>query len=367
MKNENYIATIEDLKNLYNELTKEYILISPTLNEDLNVIVFEKNNDFSKIPFHYFSVESTGNYFLKKGHKKYFSYVRPVNSPKNFFRPSEEVLFKVVKENEEIYFFEKDIENKKIAFFDVRKCDLKAISILDDVFIYKNHYPDEYYKTKRENILFISVNCINVSENCFCSSMGINFKENYIADIVITELDDKFFVEVNSEEGLKVVNYLNLEKPSKEDLVQKEKVLEESYKKIKRKLDTKDLKEILYSKLDHPYWFEVGSRCLSCGSCTQVCPTCFCFDIVEKNSINGFKSQRIRVYDSCFNPSFATVHKFNLRDNVAFRYRHWLMHKMAYWQDQFGYIGCVGCGRCITWCPTKIDIQIETGKIKDLE
>ncbi len=366
MKKKNCIATIEDLKNLYNELIKEYTVISPIINEDSNVIVFEKNNDFSKIPFHYSSIENTASYFLDKNHKKYFSYVRPVNSPKNFLRPSEELLFKVVKRNGEI-FFENVTEIKKIAFFDVRKCDLKAISILDDVFIHKNHFPDEYYKIKRENATFISVNCINVSDNCFCSSMEVDFKEDYIADIVITELDDEFLLEINSEKGLKLINLLDLKEASEEDLLQKEKVLKDSYKKIKRKLDTKDLKEILYSKLDHPYWFEVGNRCLSCGNCTQVCPTCFCFDIVEKNTIDGFTSQRIRVSDSCFNPSFATVHKFNLRDNVSFRYRHWLMHKMAYWQDQFGYMGCIGCGRCITWCPTKIDIQIETNKIRDIE
>ncbi|MFN4308786.1 4Fe-4S dicluster domain-containing protein [Sulfurihydrogenibium azorense] len=253
-----------------------------------------------------------------------------------------------------------------MAFFDVRKCDLKALSILDDVFINKNNYPDDYYKALRENIFIVAVNCSEVSNVCFCSSMNVDFNNDYMADIVLTELKDGFLLEVKTEKGKRLLEGLVLQEAKEDDIKEKNQVLTQTYTKIKKSINKENLKEDLYKKIDHPYWENIGIRCFGCSSCTQVCPTCFCFDIVERNSLDGSYSERVRVYDSCFNPTFATVHKFNLRDKISFRYRHWLLHKMAYWQDQFGDVGCVGCGRCITWCPAKIDIEVETNNVRDI-
>lgn len=295
----------------------------------------------------------------------FFTYVRPYNSLKTFLRSTKEVLFKVKKENNELRFTQEE-HTKTFAFFDVRKCDLKALQILDKVFLNKDN-EDEYYKHLRQNIFIVAVNCIEPSGVCFCKSMDVSFEEDYGADIVITELKEGFLIETKTQRGKDFVSKFNFLSAKEEDLKEKSNIVSNTVSKIKKRLDTDGLKDILYQKIENEYWEILGKRCFSCMSCTNACPTCFCFNIVENNSADGLYSERIRVSDSCFNPTFATVHKFNLRDKVSYRYRHWLLHKMAYWQDQFGTYGCVGCGRCITWCPAKIDIAIETQRIRNIK
>jgi len=131
-----------------------------------------------------------------------------------------------------------------------------------------------------------------------------------------------------------------------------------------RRLDTSDLPELLLDNLDHPQWDEVAERCLSCTNCTMVCPTCFCSDVQDVSSLTGEENERVRVWDSCFNPDFSHVHGGNLRPNIRARYRQWLTHKLGAWHGQFGMSGCVGCGRCITWCPVGIDLTAEVAAIR---
>ena len=154
-------------------------------------------------------------------------------------------------------------------------------------------------------------------------------------------------------------------KAEDKDLKEKERIIRSTEEKIKNRIDTDGLPDILYTKIDSDFWDKFNKTCLACTSCTQVCPTCFCFDIVEENDLVSMSSTRKAVWDSCFNPSFATVHRFNVRGSVASRYRQWLMHKFAYWTDQFGTFGCVGCGRCITWCPSGIDIRNEINLLRE--
>jgi ferredoxin len=359
----NYKIDIKDLRKLYEKIGECYTIVSPI--EENGVILYKENSDFDKLPFGRFQLEYAGSYFLTDKPEKHFSYVRPYNSPKNFLRPSQETLIKVYKKDGKLS-FEKEDSVKHIAFFDVRKCDLKAISILDDIYVNKNDYLDENYKNLRKDVLIVAVNCNNVSNVCFCNSMKVDFNNDYAADIVLTEIEKEFLLEVKTKKGEEIVSHLHFNEATEKDLEKKREVLIQTTNQIQKKLDTENIKEILYQKIEHQYWEEIGSRCLSCTNCTQVCPTCFCFDIIEKNSLDGSYSERVRIYDSCFNPNFATVHKFNLRDKISLRYRQWLLHKFAYWQDQFGDFGCVGCGRCITWCPAKIDIQMETQKLREV-
>jgi Fe-S oxidoreductase len=140
--------------------------------------------------------------------------------------------------------------------------------------------------------------------------------------------------------------------------------LAEAEKHMGRRLDTSDLPNLLYEHLEDSCWDKVAARCLSCANCTQVCPTCFCSDVVEVSDLLGQKSERIRRWDSCFNLDFSHVHGGNIRPGTRSRYRQWLTHKLASWIDQFGVSGCVGCGRCITWCPVGIDLTAEVEAIR---
>jgi ferredoxin len=131
-----------------------------------------------------------------------------------------------------------------------------------------------------------------------------------------------------------------------------------------RTLDTSDLPGVLLDKLDHPRWDEVALRCLSCANCTMVCPTCFCSDVKDTSDLTGQATDRVRIWDSCFNPDFSYVHGGHARPNIRSRYRQWVTHKLASWIGQFGTSGCVGCGRCITWCPVGIDLTEEVAAIR---
>ena len=145
---------------------------------------------------------------------------------------------------------------------------------------------------------------------------------------------------------------------------QARRLLAEAEDQMGRQMDTGDLPGLLYDNLDHPRWDETAERCLSCMNCTMVCPTCFCVDVQDVSDLTGQQTERVRTWDSCFNPDFSHVHGGNLRPNIRARYRQWLTHKLASWIDQFGSSGCVGCGRCITWCPVGIDLTEEVAAIR---
>jgi ferredoxin len=133
---------------------------------------------------------------------------------------------------------------------------------------------------------------------------------------------------------------------------------------ITRRLDTEGIRDLLLSNLEHPRWSEVASRCLSCTNCTMVCPTCFCSSVKEVADLQGDHVQRRRQWDSCFNADFSYMNGGLVRNQISSRYRQWLTHKLASWIDQFDTSGCVGCGRCITWCPVGIDLTEEVAAIR---
>jgi sulfhydrogenase subunit beta (sulfur reductase) len=136
-------------------------------------------------------------------------------------------------------------------------------------------------------------------------------------------------------------------------------------RQIVRQLRTDDLPKMLYDNLDHRRWDEVAARCLSCANCTQVCPTCFCTTVEDTSNLKGTAAERTRVWDSCFVLDFSHVHGGNIRPSIRSRYRQWLTHKLGSWFDQFGILGCVGCGRCITWCPVGIDLTEEVKALRE--
>jgi ferredoxin len=351
-----------ELQSIFELLKKEYRVVAPVLKE--GVIQLDYIEDLHQLPSGYIQVEEKNFYTVKESGDTLFSYQRPVLPFKRFINPPEFTFLVAKKENGSIQ-FEQRLPEEKLAFFDIRPCDLKAISILDDVFINKNSHPDIYYKKARENIFVVATTCFSPSDVCFCTSLGISLKPDQGFDILITEIGGYFVVESGTEKGKKILKEINGDEVTEDDRKRIEEKIKKSEEKIKRAVNTENLPEILYSKIESSHWQKIGERCLACTSCTQLCPTCFCFDIVEKNDPVKRISERTRIYDSCFNPAFATVHRFNIRQSIASRYRQWLMHKFAYWTDQFGEFGCVGCGRCITWCPASIDITEEIKRFRE--
>jgi formate hydrogenlyase subunit 6/NADH:ubiquinone oxidoreductase subunit I len=180
----------------------------------------------------------------------------------------------------------------------------------------------------------------------------------------LTELPHGFVVESGSNAGQAVLARLPLRDPLADDLTRAESARQNAVQQITRKMDTTDIRDLLLGNLNHPRWEQVASRCLSCANCTMVCPTCFCSSVGEVSDLDGSHVERQRTWDSCFNLDFSYMNGGAVRNTVKSRYRQWLTHKLASWVDQFGTSGCVGCGRCITWCPVAIDLTEEVAAIR---
>jgi succinate dehydrogenase/fumarate reductase-like Fe-S protein len=151
------------------------------------------------------------------------------------------------------------------------------------------------------------------------------------------------------------------------DLTAAEHAIKNASDHMGRYVDTSDLQSLLYRNIDSKRWTETAKRCMTCTNCTMVCPTCFCTTVEDITDLTGTRAERMRKWDSCFTLEFSHIHGGSIRSSVLARYRQWLTHKFAYWKDQFGTYGCVGCGRCITWCPVGIDVTEEIQGIRKYE
>jgi ferredoxin len=171
-------------------------------------------------------------------------------------------------------------------------------------------------------------------------------------------------VEAGTETGAEVLAELQAPKAGAKAVRQAEAAVEAAAAAITRRLDTTGIRDLLYQAFEHARWDDVSARCLNCGNCTLVCPTCFCSTVEDSSDVGGTQAERWRRWDSCFVQSFSYIHGGSVRMSSRSRYRQWLTHKLGAWIDQFGTSGCVGCGRCITWCPVGIDITQEVAAIR---
>jgi formate hydrogenlyase subunit 6/NADH:ubiquinone oxidoreductase subunit I len=187
-------------------------------------------------------------------------------------------------------------------------------------------------------------------------------------DLALTEVlqgDEHYFiVEAGSEKGRAVMAEVPHRPAGTTEMEIGENLANQAAARMGRALDTADIKQLLYRNPEHPRWDDVAGRCLSCTNCTLVCPTCFCTTVEDATDLSGEQAERRRRWDSCFTMDFSYIQGGYIRPSVKARYRQWMTHKMASWIDQFGTPGCVGCGRCITWCPVGIDITAEAAAIR---
>jgi ferredoxin len=248
-----------------------------------------------------------------------------------------------------------------LALVGVRPCELAAIRIQDRVFL-AEPFADPAYSTRRDAAFVLAVECGAPSGSCFCASMGTGPAVGPGYDLALTEVlgeRHRLVVRVGTERGARVMESVPHSPADELVLAAARAVTEEAARRMGRTLDTEGLKERLYRRYEDPYWDEVARRCLGCGNCTMVCPTCFCATVEDVSDLAGTATERRRVWDSCFSQEFSYVHGGSVRTSGGARYRQWITHKLATWHDQFGGSGCVGCGRCITWCPVGIDITEE--------
>ena len=352
------------LDNLISNLEKTgYRVIGPQVQDES--IVYKPLHSIKDLPKGYTSQQDAGIYRLVyTGHQRFFDVTPGAGSWKQFFFPPRTELVRYTRqENGQWSIEEKTSDLTPLAFMGVFPCDLAAIQIQDRIFV-REEWKDPVYWPRRQSAFILSVNCLHPCGTGFCASMGTGPKANPGFDLNLTELEDVFLVEIGSEAGRLIMEGVHTLPTSAFWLQAAQKSLEEAGKKMGRYLpEPAALPDLLLNNLDAQQWEDVAARCMSCTSCTQVCPTCFCWDARDDIDLNGTSAKRERLWDSCFNPDYSYIVGGNSRPNTRSRYRQWLTHKFASWYAQFGTSGCVGCGRCITWCPAKIDV---TGEISAL-
>ena len=352
----------KDLPRLFQVLQSHgFTILGPTVCD--GAIVYDELDSPDDLPRGWTDVQEKGSYRLKKsGYGTYFDFAVGPHSWKQYLYPPRVQLWRMHKLGNGFELSSSDELFNKYAFFGVRSCELHAIEILDRVLL-QNGFEDPTYKARRKEALIIVVQCTAPANTCFCVSMGTGPKAERGFDLAMTEVADGerhyFVLQWGSDAGRAIMLELDCAAATAEEIAAAERAVEAAAERMGRKLDTNGLQEALYANHEHPHWREVGERCLNCTNCTQVCPTCFCTTVEDLTDLTGTTAERWRRWDSCFTMGFSYLHGGSVRSSAGARYRQWLTHKLASWVDQFGTFGCVGCGRCITWCPVGIDITEE--------
>jgi ferredoxin len=359
-----YVSISKDSLQRILEILLEmgYTLVGPTLGE--GAIIYDQIRGVQDLPIGWTDRQEPGSYRLqRRDDDAYFGFVVGPHSWKKYLFPPKVTLVSLQRQNGTFAPVLREEPVPRYAFIGVRPCELKAITVQDRVLL-DGQYQDPHYKRRRQQAFVLAVNCTEPGGTCFCASMKAGPRAGSGFDLALTELDDIFVVEVGSEVGRQVMRGATWRPTGAFELQSARQALAQAEKHMGRELDTADLPDLLYRRLEHPRWDQVAQRCLSCGNCTQACPTCFCNDVLEVSDLTGTQVDRVRVWDSCFSLEFSHVHGGNIRPHTPARYRQWMTHKLASWIDQFGVSGCVGCGRCITWCPVGIDITEELQAIR---
>jgi ferredoxin len=327
-------------------------------------VAFDEIRRVADMPVGLRDEQEPGRYRLVPGVAgEIFGVVNGPGSLKPLFFAPEEPLLNLRRDRKGFTADEVRPGSPRLAILGVRACDLAALSVQDRIFLH-DRFRDTHYAARRIEVLLIAVNCTRAAPTCFCTSMGTGPEATAGFDVALTELDDAFVISSGSPAGDGVVAALNLQSPDAAQVSTARARIADCAAGMQRQLDTSDLPGLLYEEVESPRWDDVARRCLSCTNCTMVCPTCFCHAVVDVTAIDGSVSQRVRQWDSCFSYEHAHIHGKNFRPHIRERYRQWLTHKVASWIDQFGTSGCVGCGRCITWCPVGIDLTEEVAAIR---
>jgi ferredoxin len=346
-----------------------YACVGPTVRDA--AIVYEEIRSEQDLPIGYTDEQDGGTYRLKKRNDEArFGYTVGPQSWKRYLFPPSTLLMKAHRTPDGFLAEPPADRTPPYAFIGVRACDLNAIAVQDRTFL-NGPYVDSTYKARRESAFIVVVNCGQAARTCFCVSMSTGPMARTGYDLALTEILEndrhEFLVEIGTERGSDVARELPTRPATEDDTGAAHRMVDRAVSQMGRTMEVDGIKDLLYRNMEHPRWENVAARCLSCANCTMVCPTCFCSTVEDVTDLTGDHTERWRQWDSCFTAAHSFVHGGAVRPTTLSRYRQWMTHKLATWIDQFETSGCVGCGRCITWCPVGIDITEEVRAIRETD
>lgn len=364
------VLSLDGLQALLDALRQQgRRVVGPTVSD--NAIIYDDIGSVADLPRNVGDAQEPGRYQLReRDDGALFGYAVGPQSWKKFLHNPLQRLWRAARRGNDVAIEVEAPEPGHFAFIGVRACELNAIAIQDRVLM-GGDYVDPHYKARRDGVFLVAVNCSDPAGTCFCVSMKAGPRATGGFDLALTELiadgAHEFLVEAGTGAGAEILAQLPSRPATQADIDAAEAIVAKAAASMGRQMPDEDVPALLMRNLQHPRWEEVAQRCLSCANCTMVCPTCFCTSVEEQGDLAGVESSRMRRWDSCFTMDYSYIHGGSVRPDVASRYRQWMTHKLSTWHEQFGTSGCVGCGRCIAWCPVGIDITQETWAISDSE
>jgi sulfhydrogenase subunit beta (sulfur reductase) len=360
------LIDVEGLGELYQVLRAEgYHVIGPAVQD--GAIALRELSSPADLPFGWgVRLEAASYRLRRRDDTAAFGHAAGPQSWKRFLHPPRERLWSAERTTDGFKLSGDEPEPPRYAFLGVRPCDLRAIAIQDRILA----QPGSRYAERRARVFVIAVNCTEPGETCFCASMGSGpGSEGEAFDLSLTELIDeqghRFLVDVGTEEGADVLDRVPNDRADDATVLAARSAVETAAGRMGRRLEAESLPELMADSYDARHWDDVAARCLTCGNCTLACPTCFCTAVEEQTDLTGDHAERWERWDSCFDLDFSYLHGGSVRPSATSRYRQWLTHKLGTWHDQFGSSGCVGCGRCIVWCPAGIDLTEEVRALRE--
>jgi len=348
--------------------SRGFRVLGPTVRE--GAIVYDDLESAADLPIGWTDEQAPGRYRLeRRDDEARFGYAVGPHSWKQFLLPPRIRLWSAARRNGSMEVEQPERDDTPLAFIGVRSCELHGIGVQDRVLL-GGRYVDGDYAARRKDAFIVAVNCFEPGGTCFCVSMGTGPKADAGYDLALTEILDgehRFLVEIGSERGRDVAAELPGREATEGDVGAAAAAVDGAAQRMGREVDATDLHGLLARNLEHPRWDEVADRCLTCGNCTMVCPTCFCVSVENHTDLTGNEAEQVRLWDSCYSLDHSYIHGGAIRPSGRSRYRQWLTHKFGTWHDQFGESGCIGCGRCITWCPVGIDVTEELTAIRATE
>ncbi|MEU2424261.1 4Fe-4S dicluster domain-containing protein [Streptomyces sp. NPDC007851] len=344
-----------------------FTVVGPTVRD--GAIVLAELLSADELPYGWGVELEAGRYRLReRSDGAAFANAAGPQSWKSFLHPARVREWSADRVEGELVLTADQAAPPRYAFLGVRPCDLRAIAIQDRV-LTGGAYRDPTYEGRRSGALLIVVECTEPGATCFCVSMGTGPAAGPGYDLVMTEVVDadghRFWIRSGSPDGAEILAELPARPADPETRETARAAVTAAADRMGRTMPEADLRELMAGTLDAPRWDDVAGRCLTCGNCTMVCPTCFCTTTEDVTDLTGDHAERWRLWDSCFDLDFSQLHGGPVRSSSRGRYRQWMTHKLGTWYDQFGSSGCVGCGRCIVWCPVGIDITEEAAALHD--